>query len=733
MLRRTARDEGAIAVISACLVLALFAIGALAVDLGNAWARKRATQNTADLAALAGAQLLPDTGLALQEAIEYVDENRPAGMGNLDAAIAINDVLADGEVDFYLDSDGDGLPDPGEITTGTTADMIRVVTPPAQVDFGLATAFGARQTSVWRPATARIGSDLELGAPPFFLTTVDSGSFCIKEATAGPNPSRIPQVAPLLAAAPTISGMSPTQGPAGTTVELSGSDFGNGQDPFSVTFGSVPVAANRKNNTSATFVVPSNASPGVYDVVVTASGPSTAMQFTVGAVAPPPSSVTLTSVTPSTSAAGSTVTLTGTGFGNGSKAFFGTEQADVLSVTGSTQMTVTAPAGTGTVPVSVSTGSTTSNPQPFTYTAVVLTSLTPSSGIAGDAVDLSGSGFTAASTVGFGTVTAIVSSRTSTTLRVTVPSPATGAGPVQVRVTDGLTSSGAVTFTYTSAAGGDPCQAVSSNRGFIDEPRQAGDQNQSLQKNIRSGIDHTLRDYRLWPVAGAPRTVATGARCDDPGYSADAVYSSKAKADKLDVNCVWWAPGSKTGQLEKGFFSPEDGEPGRMYQLCDGDDSGSTDGHSNIAGRNLFQDKYLELTTGRSVAEFQDRIMRGLPARPEDRGYLDELVLECGRFAFLPVVDPVLPPDNGKSDNVYPIVGFKGVWIDDETPDQGFIWNGGSLQGVRGYVIPLGYLPPTVAGGAGAVGPYLGPDLPKVVVLTRDPCDEAPGTPACID
>ena len=56
MLSRWRTDDGIVAVVTAIVAVLLFSVGALAVDLGNTFSRRRAVQTTADLAALAGGQ-----------------------------------------------------------------------------------------------------------------------------------------------------------------------------------------------------------------------------------------------------------------------------------------------------------------------------------------------------------------------------------------------------------------------------------------------------------------------------------------------------------------------------------------------------------------------------------------------------------------------------------------------------------------------------------------------------
>ncbi|MDP9240564.1 MAG: pilus assembly protein TadG-related protein, partial [Actinomycetota bacterium] len=79
--RRPQGEAGAAAIVLVCGLASgvLFGLGALAVDLGNAYARKRATRTAADLVALAGAQGLPDMVKARTMALNYLGKNPVQG------------------------------------------------------------------------------------------------------------------------------------------------------------------------------------------------------------------------------------------------------------------------------------------------------------------------------------------------------------------------------------------------------------------------------------------------------------------------------------------------------------------------------------------------------------------------------------------------------------------------------------------------------------------------------
>ena len=758
------RDEGAIAVLTALLMLVLMGAGALAVDLGNAWARKRAIQNSADLAALAGAQGLPSTSAARTSAKDYITRNVIQGQGlsgiavnwDDDEGVPATDAAfaavgrANGEIDFFLDANGDGSPQRAEMVGSGQADLIRVVPPPATVQFGLAKAIGGgASTTVRLPASARIGTALGLGTPPFFLTTADSGSTCIQDAPpGGGGPGGFGSALPsALRLNPptniTIANITPEPASVGSTISISGSF------PTNTTAGAITVsfAGTGQNNasvqaqivgtTSATNInvrVPSLAADS-YKVTVSGGGWSNATRnnFQVTAA---PASIVLNTVSPSTAATGATVTLVGTGFPTTSAVVkFGTATASVTTPSAtSTQITVLAPAGTGTVPVPVGNGASTSNSVNFTYATaapapITLTSVAPGSATAGAAVTLNGTGFpTTGAVVSFGTATATVTAATATQLTVTVP--AGPSGVVQVSVSNGATTSNTVSFTYTGTTAWDPCTAASSNRGALDEPRYSPN-SQFLENNIKSGLDHNLHVWQLWPVAGSPRTLPGGnPDCGDVNSAyPGSVFKSGASSPIPDINCAHLRTGSFSGPLEQGFFDNSASSPGRLRATsCAPSLRETRYGHSDVDMTNMFTTDFIDTSvSGRSVADFKTKVTSGAAAAPADRGYLKAEILGCPRFAILPVIDPALPVPNGGQ--YYPILGFKAVYFDSDTTscptaDRGFIFQGSSLKGVCGYIIDAGYLPATVSSQfAGVIGPYTGPGLPAVPLLTRDPTD----------
>ncbi|MFD5114497.1 MULTISPECIES: IPT/TIG domain-containing protein [unclassified Streptomyces] len=160
----------------------------------------------------------------------------------------------------------------------------------------------------------------------------------------------------------------------------------------------------------------------------------------------------ITVSTPFSGIAGTTVTLTGTGFTGATSVTFGGVPATSFNVVSATQITAVAPAGAGTVQIVVTTSGGTSNGINFTYATAtaVITSVVPNQGpvAGGNTVTVSGSGFTGATAVRFGTTNAGFITVSPT--QITAYAPAGPAGTVNVTVvTPGGTSNG-VPYSYVN-------------------------------------------------------------------------------------------------------------------------------------------------------------------------------------------------------------------------------------------------------------------------------------------
>jgi hypothetical protein len=258
------------------------------------------------------------------------------------------------------------------------------------------------------------------------------------------------------AAIPTITGVSPASGPAdgGTMVIINGTGFTGATD---IHFGANPASFNVDTDTQINATSPAGTA-GTVDVTVTTpdgtSPTSSADQFTY--IAPP----AITGVSPASGPVdgGTIVIINGTGFTGATDIHFGANSAS-FNVDSDTQINTTSPAGVaGTVDVTVTTPNGTSATSPadqFTYIAApMITGISPASGpvAGGTMIIVTGTGFTGATSLMFGTIAATSFTVDSDT-RINATSPAGSAGTVHVTVTtpDGTSAtSSADQFTYAT-------------------------------------------------------------------------------------------------------------------------------------------------------------------------------------------------------------------------------------------------------------------------------------------
>jgi hypothetical protein len=172
--------------------------------------------------------------------------------------------------------------------------------------------------------------------------------------------------------------------------------------------------------------------------------------------APPPLVMlpTVDSFTPASGSIGSTLAIMGTNFTSASAVSFGGVAATSFSVVSATQIIATVPSGamTGLISVTTPSGTATSKSS-FTVTVTpppvpTITSFTPASGMVGTTVTITGTNFTGATAVRFGTVNAVFTVNSPTQITATVPSGAVTA-PIIIVGLGGLFAS-ATSFTIVA-------------------------------------------------------------------------------------------------------------------------------------------------------------------------------------------------------------------------------------------------------------------------------------------
>jgi YD repeat-containing protein len=239
---------------------------------------------------------------------------------------------------------------------------------------------------------------------------------------------------------PSVSSISPTSGPVGTWMTITGSGFGLVQGTSAVQFNGLNAPAANWSDSSIVIQVPPGATTGGVQVAVVGPGTSNALTFTVN--------VGLAGLSPSFGSAGTSVTIAGSGFGTfqgtSTVSFNGTPATPTSW--GIQTITVPVPTGATTGPVVVTIGGTPSNGLNFTV-GPGITSLTPNAGASGTSVAIAGSGFGStqgSSVVTFNGVPASVSAWSDTSITASVPG---GATTGLVVATVGGASSNGVAFS----------------------------------------------------------------------------------------------------------------------------------------------------------------------------------------------------------------------------------------------------------------------------------------------
>lgn len=158
-------ERGTVALLAALLAVTLFAVAAFAVDLGNVWARRGSLQVQADQAALYAAESLPAVDAA----------SRLAAATKVAYYIACHPVMGQEKLTPQIPSCSDATtPESAAIigyaetllatsaVTFPTTTRVRVVTPPADVEFGFAGAAGADHSVQQKVASAEVSSPGDL-------------------------------------------------------------------------------------------------------------------------------------------------------------------------------------------------------------------------------------------------------------------------------------------------------------------------------------------------------------------------------------------------------------------------------------------------------------------------------------------------------------------------------------------------------------------------------------------
>ncbi len=267
---------------------------------------------------------------------------------------------------------------------------------------------------------------------------------------------------------------------------------------------------------------------------------------------------TLSSVSPSTASAGSTVTLTGTNLTGAYNIKFGNNNSWNPTVVSSTQVRCVVPAGSGSVAVAVRTGGGQSGNVNFTYgtggNPPTLSSINPTSGATagGTVCTLTGANLTGCSAVSFGgTAASGVSVVSSTQVRCT--SPAKSAGTYGVTATTGGGTSNAVSYTYTQGDGPYTTTLTTNDDTFVYNG-QAGTTHDGTNLVVQKNYSVDWRPFVKFDMSSVAGTTVTSAKLRlyywAPNAQTLKVYSS---ADTWSEETLTWNNKPADGTLQASF------------------------------------------------------------------------------------------------------------------------------------------------------------------------------------
>jgi hypothetical protein len=240
--------------------------------------------------------------------------------------------------------------------TGPTAPVVTGISPATGPPGTVVTVTGTGFTGATAVTFGNVAASAFTVASSTSLTaTVPAGAVTGVVAVSTPSGSGAGPTFTLVApVVPTISGFSPTSGPVGTAISISGSNLGGAT---SVTIGGASAVFSVNAAGVISTAVPTGAVSGPIKVSIPSGTATSAVSFTLTAPpAPPAPPPTLASFSPASGKVGSTVTLTGTNLAKTAIVSLSGVSAKFVVVS-NTKVTFTVPkAATGIIALTTPTG-----------------------------------------------------------------------------------------------------------------------------------------------------------------------------------------------------------------------------------------------------------------------------------------------------------------------------------------------------------------------------------------
>jgi hypothetical protein len=265
----------------------------------------------------------------------------------------------------------------------------------------------------------------------------------------------------------TIDSFAPTSGYVGDTIEITGTHFDTSTE---VDFDGTQAAFTIDSPAQISATVPGGAASGAITVTNEAGETQSAGTFHVLYAA------TVASFSPTGGKAGATVTITGTHFIDATAVAFGGAPAD-FTVDSDTQITATVPSEATTGPISVTNGAglVSSDDSFAVFHDATIDSFSPTNGVVGASVTITGTNFDSTELVDFDGTPAAFTVDSATQITATVPDGA-ASGPIGVTNLAGLTVSGgtfhvlypATIESFSPTSGGVGATVTITGSHFID-------------------------------------------------------------------------------------------------------------------------------------------------------------------------------------------------------------------------------------------------------------------------
>jgi hypothetical protein len=341
--------------------------------------------------------------------------------------------------------------------------------------------------------------------------------------------------APAFAVDPTITSFTPTSGPSGCVVTITGTNFDN-PNVIAVDFsGTNAPGFTIVSATQLRVAVPGGAADGPIHVD---NGGTIAASAAFDVATPGTCTPTISSFTPTCGPVGTSVSITGTNLLDASNSagtvkFFNNKTATSTVALSATQISAVVPSGatTGKISVDTGVGTAATSTADFTVaaTCATITSFTPTSGPVGTVVKITGTGFTGATAVSFNNVNATsFTVNSATQITATVP---TGATTGKIRVTVG---GGTVTSTadFTVSAVHSRSVTLSLRKHLVARGTvSVGDGFTACAASVPVKIQRRVSGH--WKAVGSTTTSSTGA------YSKrirDRAGKYRARATRVTLN-----------------------------------------------------------------------------------------------------------------------------------------------------------------------------------------------------